>query len=488
MNNVGKNYFFNLMFQILNIVAPLITMPYVSRVLGAAGVGEYSYTYSIVSYFLIVASLGTSLYGCREVSSNYTDKGKKSRAFWEILIIRISASSIVTIGYIILVNIHEFSILDKQLLTINILYLIGTALDISWLYQGEQRFDIITFFSLLNKIVTVLLVFLLVKTHLDISIYVLIHAGMYLINSLFYFIPLKNSIDPVPIKELKIARHILPILILLVPQISKEVYSVLDKTMIGAFYLDRSLNGYYEQAVNIVSMSMTIITSLNIVMMSKLSQDYSESKNGEIVNKVKNSFQFVWFIGIPLCVGIVSIIDLFVPLFFGKGYDPVIDLVYILTFRILCIGISNVIGIQYLITLRRHRDFNISILIGLVTNGVLNWILIPKYNVYGAAFATVLSEAMVTITQLLFVKDEISLKSIFPKEILKRVGASVVMWSVLVKVKQILGLQLTNYFVIFLICIIIGGSVYIAIEIALKDKMMKQMKIFVKQLLQRKEI
>lgn len=486
MNEVKKNYFFNLMFQVLNIVAPLITMPYVSRVLGAAGVGEYSYTYSIVSYFLIVASLGTSLYGCREISNNYTNKEKKSQVFWEILIIRICASSVVTLGYIILINLHKFSALDKRLLLINVLYIIGTALDISWLYQGEQRFDIITIFSLVNKIVTILLVFFLIKTHLDISKYVLIHASMYLINSVFYFIPLGNVVNLVSVKKLEIARHILPVLILLVPQISKEVYSVLDKTMIGEFYSDRSLNGYYEQAVNIVSMSMTIITSLNIVMMSKLSQDYSESKKENVISNVKNSFQFVWFIGIPLCVGIVSVIDLFVPLFFGNGYEPVINLVYILTLRILCIGISNVIGIQYLITLRRHRDFNISILVGLVANGFFNWILIPKYNVYGAAFATVISEALVTITQLLFVKDEISMKNIFPKEIIKRVIVSGIMWLVLLKVKQILCVSLNNYFIILFICIIIGGGIYIVIEIMLKDKMAREIKMLVMQLLQRK--
>lgn len=486
MNEVKKNYFFNLMFQVLNIVAPLITMPYVSRVLGAAGVGEYSYTYSIVAYFLIVASLGTSLYGCREISNNYTNKEKKSQVFWEILIIRICASSVVTLGYIILINLHKFSALDKRLLLINVLYIIGTALDISWLYQGEQRFDIITIFSLVNKIVTILLVFFLIKTHLDISKYVLIHASMYLINSVFYFIPLGNVVNLVSVKKLEIARHILPVLILLVPQISKEVYSVLDKTMIGEFYSDRSLNGYYEQAVNIVSMSMTIITSLNIVMMSKLSQDYSESKKENVISNVKNSFQFVWFIGIPLCVGIVSVIDLFVPLFFGNGYEPVINLVYILTLRILCIGISNVIGIQYLITLRRHRDFNISILVGLVANGFFNWILIPKYNVYGAAFATVISEALVTITQLLFVKDEISMKNIFPKEIIKRVIVSGIMWLVLLKVKQILCVSLNNYFIILFICIIIGGGIYIAIEIMLKDKMAREIKMLVMQLLQRK--
>lgn len=486
MNEVKKNYFFNLMFQVLNIVAPLITMPYVSRVLGAAGVGEYSYTYSIVSYFLIVASLGTSLYGCREISNNYTNKEKKSQVFWEILIIRICASSVVTLGYIILINLHKFSALDKRLLLINVLYIIGTALDISWLYQGEQRFDIITIFSLVNKIVTILLVFFLIKTHLDISKYVLIHASMYLINSVFYFIPLGNVVNLVSVEKLEIARHILPVLILLVPQISKEVYSVLDKTMIGEFYSDRSLNGYYEQAVNIVSMSMTIITSLNIVMMSKLSQDYSESKKENVISNVKNSFQFVWFIGIPLCVGIVSVIDLFVPLFFGNGYEPVINLVYILTLRILCIGISNVIGIQYLITLRRHRDFNISILVGLVANGFFNWILIPKYNVYGAAFATVISEALVTITQLLFVKDEISMKNIFPKEIIKRVIVSGIMWLVLLKVKQILCVSLNNYFIILFICIIIGGGIYIVIEIMLKDKMAREIKMLVMQLLQRK--
>ena len=141
ISSVKKNYVYNLLFQIINIVAPLITMPYVSRVLGAYGVGEYSYIYSVVSYFLIFASLGTTLYGCREIANNFSDKHNKSITFYEILTIRLIASTIVIVCYLSFIHIYSFKFEDKILLTVSVLYILGTAFDISWFYQGEHNYS-----------------------------------------------------------------------------------------------------------------------------------------------------------------------------------------------------------------------------------------------------------------------------------------------------------------------------------------------------------
>lgn len=478
ISSVKKNYVFNLLFQILNIVAPLITMPYVSRVLGAYGVGEYSYTFSVVSYFLIFASLGTTLYGCREIANNFSDKHKKSVTFYEILTIRLIASAIVIVCYLSFINLYSFKLEDKILLTVSVLYILGTAFDISWFYQGEQNFQIITAITIIVKLSTIAATYIFIHDAGDTLFYVFLHALMAFINSLLYFMPLRKRLTKVYLRELNIVKHLIPVFILLVPQVSKEVYAVLDKTMIGSFYTDRALNGYYEQAVNIVSMSMTVITSLNIVMMSNLSQDYDKDKVDSISKRVANSFQFVWFLGIPLCIGIVSVIDLFVPFFFGGGYEPVVDLVYLLTPRILIIGISNVIGIQYLITLKQHTAFNTSIILGLLGNATLNAILIPKYSVYGASIATVISEGIVTITQLVFVRKDLKLRLVFPKEIIKRLISSIIMFVCICVAKRLM--DSTASMIQIVLCVCIGVGTYSAFEIILRDKLMSDLIMLVK--------
>ena len=470
-NSIKKNYVFNLIFQILNIVAPLVTMPYVSRVLGAYGVGEYSYTFSVVSYFLIFASLGTTLYGCREIANNCSNKHKKSIIFWEIMVIRIVASILVISGYLSFIYFYDFQLDEKVLLTVSVFYILGTTFDISWFFQGEQNFQIITLITIFVKLSTIVVTFTFIHNANDTLKYVLLHALMAFINSLLYFIYLRGRIEKVSIKELNVGKHLLPVLILLVPQVSKEVYGVLDKTMIGEFYSDRALNGYYEQATNIVSMSMTLITSLNIVMMSNLSQDYDEKKQDIIRDKVADSFQFVWFLGIPLCAGIISVIDIFVPLFFGKGYEPVVELVYILTPRLLIIGISNVIGIQYLITLKRHAAFNTSIILGLLGNALLNIILIPRFNVYGAAVATVISEGIVTFTQLMFVKKDIKFGLIFPNEIFKRfISTGIMLGSIWLIKRIVVGVPML---ILLAICVAFGVMVYVVVELLFDDTMMR---------------
>lgn len=478
ISSVKKNYVYNLLFQIINIVAPLITMPYVSRVLGAYGVGEYSYIYSVVSYFLIFASLGTTLYGCREIANNFSDKHNKSITFYEILTIRLIASTIVIVCYLSFIHIYSFKFEDKILLTVSVLYILGTAFDISWFYQGEQNFKIITVITIIVKLFTIAATFVFIHDVGDTLFYVFLHALMAFINSLLYYVPLRKRLIKVSIRELNLFKHLIPVLILLVPQVSKEVYAVLDKTMIGSFYPDRAFNGYYEQAVNIVSMSMTVITSLNIVMMSKLSQDYDKDKIDSISKRVASSFQFVWFLGLPLCIGIVSVIDLFVPLFFGDGYEPVVDLVYMLTPRIMIIGISNVIGIQYLITLKRHTAFNTSIILGLLGNATLNAVLIPKYSVYGAAIATVISEGIVTITQLIFVRKDLKLRLIFPKEIIKRFFSSAIMLVWISVAKKFMGG--TAFIIQIVLCVCIGVGTYSASEILLGDELMKDLLMLIK--------
>lgn len=483
-NSVKTNYVYNLLFQVLNIVTPLITMPYVSRVLGADGIGKYSYIFSIVTYFLMFASLGTTLYGCREIANVFSNKQKKSVIFHEVLSIRLIASAIIIVCYLLFIRISISQTEEKKLLIVCVLYILGTAFDISWFFQGEQEFQIITIITIIVKLVTILATFFFIRDAGDILLYVLLHALMAFVNSILYFVPLRQRIEKVSIREINLIKHLKPVLILLVPQISKEVYAVLDKTMIGSLYVDRALNGYYEQASNIASMSMTVITSLNIVMMSRLSQDYTNKKNEAINKGVAGSFQFVWFLGLPLCFGIASVIDLFVPFFFGAGYEPVVDLVYMLIPRIMIIGISNVIGIQYLITLKRHVAFNTSIVLGLLGNVILNAILIPRYSIYGAAISTVISEGIVTTTQLLFIRKELKLRLVFPKEIIQRLIASIMMFICITAAKEFLGD--IALMIQILLCVCLGVGIYVAFEILLKDKLMDDLLMLVKDGIQKR--
>lgn len=405
-NSISKNYFYNLFYQILVIVMPLITTPYLSRVLGAETIGIYSYIVSIATYFILFGTLGISLYGQREIAYVQDDDNKKSITFWEIVLLKIIMMAIsITIFWFSYGNGNQYKVYYRLL----VIELISQCIDISWFFQGIEEFKKTVIRNAIVKLIFAISIFIFVKSPDDLIKYIIIIAGANLFGNLSLWIYVPKYIKRVELKKLKIFRHLKPTIILFIPQIAVQIYTVLDKTMLGKMIEDKAEVGYYEQAQKVVKLLLTIVTSLGTVMIPRMANTFAKGDNEQLKKYMYNSFKFVFTLAFPIMAGLLLVSKEFIPIFFGQGYDKVVLLINIILPITLFIGISSIIGIQFLLPTKRQKEYTISVIAGAVFNFIFNLIFIKRYASVGASITTVFAELLVTLVQFYYVRNEIDI-------------------------------------------------------------------------------
>ena len=442
---------------------PLITTPYISRVLGANSIGIYSYTLSITTFFILFGSLGVALYGQREIAYHQNNKEKYSRLFWEIIILRFATMFIsFIIYYFNFINgSNEYNIYYKIL----ILEIISNAVDISWFFQGLEEFKKIILRNTFIKIISLILIFVLVKTSNDLPVYFWIYAASLFFGNISLWFYLPKYLDRIKLKELRVFRHLKPTVMLFIPQIAIQLYTVLDKTMIGSIVSDKSEVGFYEQAQKIIKMLLTIITSLGVVMMPRVANFFANKDKEKIDENIKKSFSLVFLLSFPLIFFIFTSSDAFVPLFFGAGYEKTALIMKIISPIILFIGLSNVIGTQYLLPTKRQKEYTISVIAGSCINAVFNLILIPEYGAIGASIGTIIAELVVTGTQMYCTKNDFN----FIKVI--KIAQNYLIAGILVFILNLLISQVVAKGIIFLLIqALISFLFYISLLVLMKDE------------------
>lgn len=393
--SLKKNVVLSTMYQILLLIAPLLTAPYVSRILGADGIGIYSYTQSIVLYFTMFAALGTASYGTREIALVRNDKEKRSKIFWEIEILSVITSSICIAIWICLIIFNQSYKIYFLILTLSI---INTMLDISWFYAGMEQFKYTIRQNAIFKILSIISIFIFVKEKNDLTIYILIVTLSTLLGTASMWIYLPKYIKKVSLKKIKLKKHFKETLVYFIPTIATSIYTVLDKTLIGLITKDNNENGYYEQATKIINICKSLtFTALNTVLGSRISYLYAQKKYDEIKERINQSMDYILFIGIGIMFGLIGVSSRFVPLFFGDGYEEVILVLKFMSPLIVIIGISNCLGSQYFTPAGLRKKSAQYIIVGSLINLIFNLILIPKLKSYGAVIASILAELVITI-------------------------------------------------------------------------------------------
>ena len=477
--SIKKNYIFNLIYQILLLLIPFITTPYLSRILGPEGIGLYSYSSSIVTYFVLVATLGTATFGQRKISYVQADKEERSRAFWELFIFRLVTSTITLAIYLVIftVVLHENTII-YIILALNI---VNIVFDVSWFLQGLEEFGKTVIINIVFKILSLVSIFVFVKTANDLYIYILIMAASTVIGSGLIWLYLPKYLCKVrgirPFKDLK------GILQLFIPTVAIQIYTVLDKSMIGWFTDSNVENGYYEQAEKIVKMALTVVTSLGMVMIPRIAKKYAEKDDDSIKHYLYRSYRFVWLMAIPMFFGLIAVTDIFVPIFLGDGYEKCCILIPIFSGLLFFIGLNNVTGLQFLVPTSRQNIFTITVLIGAFLNCTLNLILIPKFYSIGACISSVIAECAIMIAGFVYVKKtkQFALKPIFTC-MWKYLIAGVLMFGLLILIKYFLPATVWALIVL----VIIGIIFYFIMLFIMRDEFF--MGILIKFLLILKKI
>ena len=346
-----------------------------------------------------------------------------------------------------------------------LLEMFANCIDISWFYQGLENFKKTALRNIVVKLISVVSIFIFIKNENDVAKYLLIYVLTTLLGNASLWLGIKKYIVKIKIKDLHILKQLKPTVYLFIPQIAIQVYTVLDKTMIGTITNNMSEVGYYEQTQKIIKILMTIITSLGTVMMPRIAKCYAEGAQDKIKEYMKNTFRFVYLLAFPMIFGIIAVSNSFVPFFFGDGYEKVKLLMKVMSPIILFIGLSNVTGTQYLLSTKKQKQFTISVICGASINAILNLILINKFDALGAVIATVIAEFTVTAVQIYYVKNDFNVK-----EIIKSAKNYILSSLLMLLLCFIIGRFIQNNKISIIVQVLLGAITYVTSLLILKDK------------------
>lgn len=468
--NIAKNFAYNIMYQILSIVVPLITSPYLARVLGVEKIGINSWTYSIVFYFMILSILGVSNYGNRTIASVRESKEKLSQSFCSIYVCQLFMSIIMVVFYIFYVAF--FAEKYKIIALLQVFFILANTVDITWFFYGMENFKVTVRRNMLVKIGSLVFIFLCVKSPDDLWKYTLINSGSMFIGQLMIW--------PYILKEVKIKcpslceikTHIKPIIILFVPILAISIFANMDKYMIGKFS-DIVQSGYYENADKIIGIPKAVITALGTVMLPRTAYLIANGQEEKSEIYIENTMLFTIIMASAFVFGMAAVSDIFSVWFWGEEFEECGELISYMSPAIIFSVFGNVIRTQYLIPRSKDKEYTISLIIGAIINFLVNIFTIPKIGALGAVLGTVISEFIMTALQSLFVAKELPIKK-YIKEgfIFIIIGFAMFLEIILIK-NIILGFKFR-----LLILILVGASTYITLlllyfKLSTKDSIIK---------------
>lgn len=455
-----ENYLYSSCYQIFLIIVPLITAPYMARVLLPSGIGINSYVSTVIQMFTLFGLLGLNGYSSREIAYVRDDKKKLSKTFYELFVLRVIFCILTTISYIVFAQFNEYQYyFYAQILTI-----IATFEDLAWFYVGLEEFKVTVTRNFAIKILNVATIFIFVKDPGDLYLYMGLTAFWSFAGNLLLYKGLKKRINKVDRHTLEIKKHLMPTIKLFLPQVASMIYLQVDKLMIKGLTDQVEGVGFYEQAERIVKMPIALITAFSSVMMPRISNVFKNNQLDEVKKYLMNSFQFSLFFAIPMMFGIASISSTMIPWFLGKGYEDVIPIMFALCPIVLFISLSGVTGNQYLTAINNTRALTISYVVAAILNIIVNYFCIIQFGFVGAAFGTIVAEGLVFFIQLYFMKDIITITGLIKKSYKYWISGIIMFVTCM-----IIGNQLSPTILTTMLQIIVGTIFYFGILFLLRD-------------------
>lgn len=456
MGKLRKNLIYQTLYQILAVFLPLITTPIVTHSLKADGLGQYSFTYAIVSYFSLFILLGVSSYGTREIARAKTtdDKTFLSKVFCEIYYLQLILSVIVIFLYIIYLKFFVFEY--KTISIIQGIYLFAVMFDVSWFYFGIEQFKITVTRNIYVKLFCAIIIILFIKSPQDIYLYTITLIGSSFLSNFILFLNLKKYINFVKVEKSKILKHLKPNLVLFIPVIASSVYIYMDKIMLGNIS-GTVQSGYYEAMIKIMNIPIACITAITNVMYPRISSLVKQNKIENIPKYLQITVIGIGCFSVACFFGMASIANIFVPLFFGKEFTPAINIVIAGVVIMFPRGLSEVVKAEYLLPYKQDKKVTFAIIFGAIVNVIGNLFLIQKYGALGVVFSTIISDVVTCIIMFLFAKKEINILKTFSL-IIPFVFFGIGMYFVVLHLKNII---ILNEILLFLCLSVIGGIIYL---------------------------
>ena len=407
MPKLKTNIIYQVAYEIFVIAMPLFLSPYVSRVLGATGIGIYSYTQSIATYFVLFSMLGIKNYGNRVIAQVKDNKEKLNETFSSLLRLHIIVSLLcVCIYFCYIPTTDEYRIY----FAIQGLYVLSGLFDITWFYFGIEQFKISVLRNLVVKLFTFASIFLFVKQEDDLLLYCGILSGGFLLSQLFLWIPLYRFVQLVKCDWSVVWGHLKPMLVLFLPTIAISLYRYMSRIMLGVLDTPEQV-GFFSNSDQIISVPTALIAAFGTVMLPRMSNLRIKNDNSQFERNISLSMKYLMCISIGMGFGMAAVAHNFAPIFWGEDFSDCGKMIKYLSIVIPFVAFANILRTQYLIPFAYDKQYTISVFIGAIANILVNWLFIPIMGGMGAVLGAIAAECTVCLVQCIYVKRQLPLKS-----------------------------------------------------------------------------
>lgn len=455
MNKFIKNFIYTAGYQVLLLIIPLITLPYVSRVLGPSQIGINAWSGSISYYFVLIATLGITTYGQKEIAIVRGKVAKLNETFWEIQFASVTMTILSIMAYLTLLIILNLKY--KYYLTIYSIQIIACMFDVSWLFSGLEKFGLLALRNTIIKIVATIFIFIMVKDKYDLSTYIFLQTFAILFSNLslwpiakkFVFLPNNISIKNI-IKRVKAS------FVYFIPQISISMYAVLNKIFLG-FFSSNQQTGYFDSSDKILRLTFSFFIAASTVLLPKVSQLFDHRDFNKIILIIKQMICLSLIFVFPIIFFVISNSNLIINILLGEKYKSMSSVLILASTMLFPMSIANVLGNQLLVPSNRISLYTKSVVYGSIINIMIEIPLICLFKANGAAISEFLSESIVMLFQIYFTRDIIIFKEIISEnKVVLELGLFLLFLGVLLEV-------LVNYLVIKLLISLILSTLFLVL-------------------------
>ena len=403
-----KNILYNSIYRCVVIITPLITSPYLARVLGAEKLGIYATANAFATYFVLIALLGVNDYGNRTVAQVREDRGRLSDCFWQIYYLQFFLTIVLSCIYLFSIRVFPRYFRIQLILGI---YVVSSLFEINWFAYGMEQFKLTSIRSVVIRLLMVACIFLFVKGENDLWKYTLIIAAGNIV-SLLVIIPLVFQYTDFRKPDfLEMKRHLRPDILLFLPIVATSVYQYLNKLMLGNWAVSAEV-GFYQNAENIITLPSFLTTAIVTVMLPYSSNLVAKGDNDGNEQLLQSSVKYTSILNLAMAFGIFSIAGDFIPWYLGKGFERSAVLIKLMAPVIFLNGLSSVLRYQYIIPHELDKANLVSMFSGAGADILFNLLLIPRYGAVGAAVATVLAYLMILLVQLFYIRKDLNISDL----------------------------------------------------------------------------
>ncbi len=470
------NYLYNFISQILTLLIPFLTAPYLARIFHESGSGQIAYANNIITYFMMVAHLGFNVYGQREIAKHRDDPANRSKVFFEIVLLR-AITTVISLSILALtVSVGLFGA-DYSFLILSFgIQVFACAVDVTFFLQGLEKFKLVALGTLLFRVSCLILIFALVKSEHDLVLYAFLYSSSSLVANLLLLIVSFKYLNKVRFNELRILRHLGPSIVFLLPTLAVTIYGSLDKLMIGYLVpgvaegtgekLADIANGNYNQALKLNQTMLIPITVIDAVFVTRNSHDFAAGNTQETDRHLDFAISYVWHLSLPMIVGVLLLASNISSWYLGDGYTDVPLLLQIMSVRFVVSGMACVFGNELFIASGREWYTIVAHICTAVSNLVLNFIFIPWLGAVGGAITTAAAEIVdfLVLAAIAFKHKEVSLRRFF-RGAVKPLVAALLMAPIVYYSNRLFGGGILAFF----LSTLFGAIFYVLVLLIFKD-------------------